>query len=141
MARFTAEVATDVLKDLESRDQNAEKMMGDMVQAGAATVIGNVQAGLGRSFASTRALLNGLGITKTYRTPSDGGINAKVGFFGYHPTQKWKGAPVALALIAMAREYGSRSGEAARPFFRKSFNKGAIDAAMTKVQERYGVKD
>lgn len=142
MAKFNGEIDTDTLKQLQSRDQDANKMMSEMVQAGAEVAIGNVQTNMGRSFSNTRHLLAGLRITRTYRTPSDDGINAKVGFWGTHPTKKdGAGRPVALALIAMAREYGTVRGERAVPFFRRSFNKGAINSAMEGVQRRYGVKE
>lgn len=142
MARFSGELPNDVIRDLQARDRDAPTMMGQMVVAGGNTVIGNVRANLGRSFQTTRSLLQGLKITRVYKTPSDGGINVKIGFYGYSRTRRSKKYPqgIPIPLIAAAREYGTSSGEAARPFFRRSFKKGEIDAAMQKVHDRY-IKD
>jgi hypothetical protein len=79
-----------------------------------------------------------------YRTPSDDGINVKVGFWGYSKYHKTKRYPqgVPIPLIANAREYGTSSGEAPRPFFRKEFRrKSQIESAMQKVHDRYVPKD
>ena len=45
----------------------------------------------------------------------------------------YNGVPVAL--IAIAREYGTSSGEKKKPFFRKSFKKSEIEQAMLKAQK------
>ena len=50
-----------------------------------------------------------------------------------------KGVPISL--IALAREYGTSSGEGKKPFFRKSFKKAEIEAEMKKVQEKYLPKE
>jgi hypothetical protein len=39
--------------------------------------------------------------------------------------------------MAMAREYGTSSGERKKPFLRKSFKKTEIEQAMKQVQEKY----
>lgn len=44
---------------------------------------------------------------------------------------------VPAPLVAIAREYGTSSGEKKKPFFRKSFKKAEITQAMLKVQEKY----
>ena len=51
---------------------------------------------------------------------------------------QYSGIPVPL--IIRAREFGSSSGEAKKPFFRKSFNKNQIESAMLQVQKKY-IKD
>ena len=48
---------------------------------------------------------------------------------------------VPAPLVAIAREYGTSSGERKKPFFRKSFKKGEITDAMLKVQGKYIPKD
>jgi hypothetical protein len=84
------------------------------------------------SFKSTESLDKGLKITKSYRTPTDDGVNTKVGFYGYNE----KGVPIPL--IAMAREFGTSRGEKKNPFFRKAFRQeSAITNAMMKAQEKY----
>jgi hypothetical protein len=74
-----------------------------------------------------------------YKTPSDDGINVHIGFYGYNADKKTKAHPkgVPIPLIAMAREYGTSSGEKKKPFFRKSFSKKEIEQAMQEVQDRY----
>lgn len=143
MARFKAELPNDLLKVFEDLETNTPQMMGEMCQAGAKVVYNKVVANLGKAFARTETLLKGLKITKVYKTPSDDGINVHVGFYGYDaeskPTKRHpKGTPIPL--IAMAREYGTSRGEQKKPFFRKSFSKKEIEAAMTEVQNRY-IKD
>lgn len=144
MAGMNVELPTDVLKDLERVEVNTSEMMGEMVQAGADVVLAAVRSALSGSFASTRSLIQGLRVTRVYRTPSDGGINVKVGFFGYSKLHRSKKYPngVPIELIANAREYGTSSGETAKPFFRKQFRRKApIESAMQRVQDKYLPKD
>lgn len=143
MARFKAELPADLMKVFEDLETNAPIMMGEMCQAGASVVYKKVVANLGKAFKRTDTLLKGLKITKVYQTPSDDGINVHIGFYGYDkdstPTARHpNGTPIPL--IAMAREYGTSSGEAKKPFFRKSFSKKEIEQAMQEVQDRY-IKD
>ena len=51
----------------------------------------------------------------------------------------YDGIPVPL--IAIAREFGTSSGEAKKPFFRKSFKKAEIEVEMKKVQDKYLPKE
>lgn len=141
MAKFKAELPNDLMKVFDELETNSSIMMGEMCKAGAAVVYDKVVSGLGKAFKSTESLLKGLKITKVYETPSDDGINVHIGFYGYDgvPTKKYpKGTPIPLK--AMAREYGTSSGEKKVPFFRKSFYKKEIEQAMMEVQNRY-IKD
>lgn len=52
---------------------------------------------------------------------------------------QYNGIPVPL--IIRAREFGSSSGEAKKPFFRKSFDKNQIENAMLQVQKKYIKED
>lgn len=142
MARFSAELPNEILREIDKRDRDTPKMMEQMVVAGGETVLANVRSNIGRSFETTRSLLQGLKLTRAYKTPSDGGINTKVGFYGYSRTHKSKKYPqgIPIPLIAAAREYGTSSGESPKPFFRRSFKKGEIDGAMQKIHDRY-IKD
>ena len=138
MAKFNAELPNDLMKVFEELETNAPFMMGEMCKAGAEVVHGNVVANMGKVFKSTKSLLKGLKITKVYNTPRDDGVNVHIGFYGYdgEPTNQYpKGTPIPLK--AMAREYGTSSGEQKKPFFRKSFSKKEIEKAMLKVQDRY----
>ena len=141
MAKFNAELPNDLMKAFEELEADTPTMMGEMCKAGATVVHNKVVAGLGKAFKSTESLLKGLKVTKVYQTPSDDGINVHIGFYGYDgvPTKQYpKGTPIPLK--AMAREYGTSSGEGKKPFFRKSFSKKAIEQAMLEVQSQY-IKD
>ena len=142
MAKFKAELPNDLLKVFEDLETNSSIMMGEMVKAGVAVVYDKVVSGLGKAFKSTETLLKGLKVTKVYETPSDDGINVHIGFYGYDAESASKAYPKGkpIPLIAMAREYGTSSGEKKKPFFRKSFAKKDIEQAMKEVQDRY-IKD
>lgn len=143
MAKYVAEVPTELIKQFESIYDNTFTMMGDMTSAGAKRVYLNVQSNMKRAFKSYSSLSKGLTTTRVYRTPSDDGVNCKVGFYGYDPTKVTKKYPngVPIPLIALAREYGTSSGETKKPFFRKSFKKKEIEDAMLKEQEKYLPKE
>ena len=126
MARFQQELPNDLIKVFEDLETNCDEIFGEMCQAGARVVYNNVLANMKKVFKSTRSLEQGLKITKVYKTPSDDGINVKVALFGYVPdSPKTKRHPYGtpIPLIALAREYGTSSGEKKKPFFRKSFKK------------------
>lgn len=135
MAGFNIELPTEVLRGFNELYDNVEEMFQEMTKAGAEAVCGQIRANMKGSFKSTDKLEKGLKITRPYRTVSDGAVNTKVGFYGYTEDK------VPIPLIALAREYGTSSGEKKKPFLRKAFNqKGMITEAMKKVQERY-IKD
>lgn len=148
MAKFKCELPNELIKELAKLEQNTPKMMEEMTQAGAEVVLKNVKSNMKSSFKDSSKLERYLKVTKTYRT-KDGSVNTKVGFYGYYKkgsktfsvtskkgeTYSYDGVPVPL--IVRAREYGSSSGEAKRPFFRKSFNKSQIESEMLKVQKKY----
>lgn len=132
MAGFSAELPNELIKSFQELENNTEEMLSEMTRAGAEVVYKQVKANMKNSFKSTESLDKGLKITKSYRTPSDDGINTKVGFYGYNE----KGVPIPL--IAMAREFGTSRGEKKNPFFRKAFRQeSAITNAMMKAQEKY----
>ena len=143
MAKFKAELPNELLKVFEELETNAPEMMGEMCEAGARVVYNKVINNIGKSFKRTDTLLKGLKITRVYNTPTDDGINVHIGFYGYNTEKKTKAHPkgVPIPLIAMAREYGTSSGEDKKPFFRKSFSKKEIEQAMMEVQDRYIKED
>ena len=141
MAKFKAELPSELLEVFDELETNSSIMMGEMCKAGATVVYDKVVSNLGKAFKRTESLVKGLKITKVYQTPSDDGINVHIGFYGYdgEPTYQYpKGTPIPLK--AMAREYGTSSGEKKVPFLRKSFSKKDIEQAMLEVQNRY-IKD
>ena len=143
MARFNAELPNDLIKAFDELETTAPEMMGEMCKAGATVVHNKVVANLGRAFSRTATLLKGLKVTKVYKTPSDDGINVHIGFYGYNTEKTTRTHPkgVPIPLIAMAREYGTSSGEEKKPFFRKAFAKKEIEKAMLEVQDRYIKED
>ena len=143
MAKFQGEVPNELMKMFEDLETNCENIFGEMCKAGAETVYNKVQSDMGKAFADTKTLEKGLKITKVYKTPSDDGINVHIGFYGYNADKKTKKYPngVPIPLIAMAREYGTSSGEAKKPFSRKSFKKKDIERAMKQVQDKHIKED
>ena len=139
MAKFFGEIPNDLVKVFDELETDAPEMMGKMCKAGATVVYNKVVKNLGKAFKRTETLLKGLKITKVYKTPSDGAINVHIGFYGYNKDKITNAHPkgVPIPLIAMAREYGTSSGEDKKPFLRKSFAKKDIEAAMLEVQEQY----
>jgi hypothetical protein len=141
MARFDGDMEQSIMKDIDKLELNSDVVFGKMVNAGADAVLRNVRSNMRASFKSTRSLEVGLGKTKVYKTPSDGGVAVKVGFRGYSPYRKGTGRNKAYAgqpipLIAVAREKGTRRGEARKAFLFKSFNKGTIEGEMKAVEPR-----
>ena len=132
------ELPADLVKQFEDLEVDTTEMMGEMCKAGATVVYDKIVSGLGKAFKSTESLLKGLKVSKVYQTPSDESINVHIGFYGYDgvPTARYpQGTPIPLK--AMAREYGTSSGEKKKPFLRKSFAKKDIEKAMLEVQDRY----
>ena len=156
MAKFQTELPTDILNDCQFLSSNAATIFGKMTRAGAEVVKQQIATNAARAFdTKTAAKLNQkLKITNTYDTPSDGGINTKVAYYGYIPRSDGKkvrikggsypGVPAPL--LARLREFGARSGGnmpaplkhywTKKPFVRPAFeSKGAIEDAMLKAQK------
>lgn len=133
MARFELQLPKEILKDIQYVEKNTDKIFGEMTKAGAETVYENVKTNIPQGFADSD-IMNCLEITKVYKTPSDDGINTKVGFFGYFTNEN--GVKTPAPLVANVFEYGS-SKFTKRPFFRKSFKKAQIQKAMLQAQEQY----
>ena len=148
MAKFSMELPTEIPADFEKIYGKTEQIFGDMTKAGAEVVAGNVRAGV-----PFPEMAQHVKLTRTYRTPSDGGINTKVYISGYIPFKgnrrtfvrrnreggklyvSTNGVP--LDFLANIFEYGrSTSPFPKRPFFRKAFNKGGIEQAMLEAQKK-----
>lgn len=130
MADFKGEMPTDLIKMFESLEANTDKMLEDMTKAGADVVASNLQ-GL-----APDGLKDKIKVTRTYKTPSDGGVNTKVYISGYFINRDGKETPAPL--VANMFEYGSSKREyPKRPFLRRSFRKSQIEEAMRKVQDKY----
>lgn len=135
MARFEEILPTELIKQFETLEVNTEKMIGEMVQAGAEVAEKNIISKM------PRALYQGLGsdniiLSRVYKTPSDDGINCQAMIVGYFTNKDGETTPAPL--VANMFEYGSSSRKYPKqPFFRQSFNKSQIEKAMLKVQEKY----
>ena len=132
-----------MIKTFDELETNVPIMMGKMCKAGATVVYNKVVKNLGKAFKRTNTLKKGLKVTKVYKTSTDDAINVHIGFYGYNADKITNRHPkgVPIPLIAMAREYGTSSGEEAKPFLRKSFAKKDIEAAMKAVQDEYIKED
>ena len=156
MAKFVTELPTEIMKDFEKIYGSTDKIFGGMTRAGAKVVKKNIEAGARRVFNGSTAskMVSKLKITQVYKTPSDGGINTKVAFYGYIPRKdgravKIKGGyynGVPAPLLASLREFGASSGGAMpegfkrywtkKPFIRPAFsNKKNIETAMLQAQK------
>lgn len=135
MARMEVELPTELMRVFEELGDDTQKMLEEMTQEGAKTVLANVKANVPASFHSS-GIMRCLEITRPYYTPSDGGRNTKVAFYGYFENEDGKRTPAPL--VCNLFEYGrSNSPYPRHPFMRRSFKKGQIEAAMMKVQDKY----
>ena len=146
MAGFKAILPDDIMNDFKKVGDHTEEIMEAMTRAGAEVAEKNLKA------SAPSELAPYVKTSKTYRTPSDGGINTKVYFSGYLPFKgnrttfvrrgrknskvytTRKGIPADF--LANIFEYG-RSGSPfpKKPFMRKSFREQEINEAMKKEKE------
>lgn len=135
MAAFVGGMPDDLIKMFTELELNTEKMLSDMVTAGAQVVEANVNAKMPKDL---KKALNGnnLKVTKVYKTPSDDGINCQVMISGYFVNRN--GAVTPAPLVANMFEYGSSVHKyPKKPFFRACFNQAQIEKAMLEAQEKY----
>lgn len=134
MAKFTMELPQEIMKDFDKVYNNSEKIFGGMTKAGAEVAYSNIRSNVPNSFRSSN-IMNCMKITKVFKTPSDGGINTQVGFYGYFTNEDGKRTPAPL--VANMFEYGSSKRKYPKhPFLRKSFNKKQIEKAMLEAQKK-----
>lgn len=134
MAKFELELPTDIINTIQKVYDNSDEIFGEMTRAGADVVDKNILSNLPQSIRQSK-MMNCLKITKTYKTPTDDGINTKVGFYGYFENEDGKTVPAPL--VANVFEYGrSTSDFPKHPFLRKSFKKSEIEDAMLKAQSK-----
>ena len=134
MAKFEMQLPDEIMKDFKKVYDNSEKIFGEMTKAGAKVVNENIRANVPKAIRNSK-MMDCLKITKVYKTPSDDGINTKVGFYGYFVNEEGKTVPAPL--VANVFEYGrSNAPFPKQPFMRKSFKKGDIEKAMLKAQKQ-----
>lgn len=131
MAMFEYRLPLEVIKELEKVYKDSDKIFGGMTKAGAEVALRNVKSNVPSSWRDSKIMSN-IGITRVYKTPTDGGINTKVIISGYFINSR--GVKTAAPLVANVFEYGSTKFQK-RPFFRRSFKKREIESAMLKAQK------
>jgi len=135
LAKFKAELPNDIIKQIEGIEKNTEKMLAEMTEAGAKVVLSNIKSSVPASWYSSN-IMKCLKVTRTYKTPSDDGVNTKVAFYGYFINRN--NERIAAPLVANVTEYGrSNSPYPKKPFLRRSFKKAQIEKAMQSVQDKY----
>jgi hypothetical protein len=135
MARFESILPTDLIKQFETLEVNTEKMLGEMVETGAEVARQNIEAKMPSALRESLGSDNII-VSRVYKTPSDDGINCQAMIVGYFTNRN--GERIPAPLVANVFEYGrSNSPYPKQPFFRRSFNKGQIEKAMLRVQEKY----
>lgn len=139
MARFEGGLPDELIKQFTTLELNVDKMLGEMVKAGADVAKTNIKAKMPTELRESLTD-NNIILTKVYKTPSDDGINCQAMISGYFTNKDGKVTPAPL--VANLFEYGrSTSPYPKQPFFRQSFNKSQIEKAMLKVQEKYIKED
>lgn len=150
MAKFQLELPNDIMSDIKRLHDNTDKMLEEMTRAGAKVAMDKIKATV-----PVPEMASHVKLSKTYKTPSDNGINTKVYFSGYlpfsDPNRKYfsrrgrkgsqvystdKGVPVDF--LAQVFEYGrSTNPFPKRPFVRSAFNPNTITKVMLEVQGKY----
>lgn len=135
MAAFDEQLPTELMEQFEFLDKNTDAMLKEMTREGAKKVLANVKANVPQSFRKS-GIMKCLKLTRSYKTPSDDGINTKVAFYGYFNNEDGKRTPAPL--VCNLFEYGrSNSPYPRHPFMRRSFVSSEIESAMKKVQDKY----
>lgn len=140
MAKFKMELPTELMQYFKYLDENTEKMLGEMCQAGAEVVRENAYMNMPNALKDAISVSDNLITSRVYKTPSDDGINVQCMIVGYFNNEDGKQTPAPL--VANMFEYGSNKRKYPKqPFFRKSFRKAQIEKAMMAVQKKYIKED
>lgn len=147
MAQFRATLPDAVINEFKKIHDNTEEIFGSMTKAGAEVAKRNMIANV-----PNPDLADHVKITRTYKTPTDGGINTKVYISGYLPfrgnrkgfaRRGRKGGQIYVTdkgvpadFVALIYEYGrSDRPFPKKPFLRRSFDKKSIEDAMIEAQK------
>ena len=131
MAKFQMELPKEIMDDFKKINDKSEEIFGAMTEAGAKVAMENIKANVPASFKDSK-IMGCLQMTRTYKTPTDDGINTKVGFYGYFENKD--GVVTPAPLVANVFEYGSTKFPK-QPFLRRSFSRAKIEKAMLKAQK------
>lgn len=157
MATFTAELPTDILKDVNFIETNAIDIFKGTTKAGAEVAAENMRTRVNHAFRSNVAqkINSKLRITKSYETrkreittaaryygyiPRENGSTVKIkGKYGYPGVPvplllalKDEGRSVSYTMPASLRGYWTRTKY---PIIRPAFADGRIEEAMLKAQK------
>lgn len=132
MAKFELTLPREILEDIQKLNNDSEKIFKGMTRAGAEVALEAVKANMPESLQKSN-FAECVFLSKDYITPSDGGVNTKVIVSGYFYNHNDVLTPAPL--VANVFEYGS-STHTKCPFFRKSFKKRPIEAAMYAEQKK-----
>lgn len=126
------ELPEEVMHDFARIYSDADDIFGQMVKAGADLVHLNIHGTVPASMQDSE-IMKCLKVTKVYKTPSDGGINCQVGFYGYFNNKR--GVKTPAPLVVNVFEYGRSTEDFPKqPFFRKAFKKKEIERVMYETQ-------
>ncbi len=145
MAQYKSVLPKKVMQEFKKIQGSTEQIFGAMTRAGAEVAQKKIKASAPSDISGYTK------ISKTYRTPSDGGINTAVYLSGYLPfsdpnrkyfTRKAKGRVysttkgVPVDFLAKLYEYGrSTAPFPKKPFLRSAFSPNDIEKAMLKAQK------
>ncbi len=108
MAKMVVTLPDEVINDVKRIDSNYDRIFGGMTDAGADVMMSYIQKGAKWAFGSAAAKpLKALKKTKVYKTPSDGGINTKVAFYGYQGPKFTKDGRYVKVIIRGKYDYSS----------------------------------
>lgn len=109
MAKLVVTMPDEIIRQVKSIDDNYDKIFGGMTDAGADVMMGYIQKGAKWAFGSKATNpLKALKKTKVYKTPSDGGINTKVAFYGYQKPKKKKDGTNVRVMIKGKYDYTNK---------------------------------
>lgn len=109
MAKLVVQMPDEVINDIKRINDNYDEIFGGMTEAGADVMMAYIQKGAKWAFGSAAAKpLTGLKKTKVYKTPSDGGINTKVAFYGYQGPKFTKDGRYVKVIIKGKYDYSSK---------------------------------
>lgn len=135
MAKMEITLPEDIMRDIQKLNDNSEDIFKKVVNAGAEVAYKSMVSNVPAAFHGSN-IMRCIKKTKVYKTPSDDGISCKVGIWGRFVNSN--GELVPAPLVANVFEYGHSDGRKfpKHPFFRRSFKKGAIEAAMRAEQTK-----
>ena len=135
MAKFEGGNCKELIEQFQKLGIDTDKMLAEMVFAGAEVVHSNITAKMPVNFRNALTSDN-ITLSKVYKTPSDDGINCQAKIEGYFINRNGKKTPAPL--VANMIEYGSTDRKYKKQaFLRASFNKKQIEAAMLEIQKKF----